>query len=344
MPFSTGSAKCCATMADKPGQLGEFERIARFFRPLAAHEPGALALTDDAGLLSVPPGDELVLTVDAVVENVHFLPDDPPAAIARKALRVNLSDLAAMGAVPRSYLLTLCLPSARDDAWLAAFCEGLAADQKQFAVTLLGGDTVRTDGPATLSVTALGLVPQGRALKRGGALAGDTVFVTGTIGDAGLGLRCLRGELPEIAAPDADFLIDRYRIPQPRTGLGDALRAHAHAGLDISDGLLADIGHIARASNRDIALRRDAVPLSPAARAAVAAGSASVAELCTLGDDYELAFTASPSAADDLAAAAARAGTTITPIGEVGEKCGTVTLLDGNGVAIAVDGAQGYQH
>ncbi|MDF2781719.1 MAG: thiL, partial [Geminicoccaceae bacterium] len=266
--------------------LGEFAFIAERLRPLAAGSPGALDLADDAALLDPPAGSELVLTKDAMVAGVHFLPDDPPGDIARKLLRVNLSDLAAMGAAPLGYLLALIRPKATAEDWLAEFCRGLAEDQATFGIGLLGGDTVSTPGPLALSLTALGHVPRGAALRRGGAKPGDDIWASGTLGDAALGLKVLQGELEAAPAVGAQ-LVERYRLPQPRLALGQTLRGLASAALDVSDGLLADLGHILETSAVGAEIHAAALPLSPAARALPGVREAALAG----GDDYELLFT-----------------------------------------------------
>ena len=310
----------------------EFAFIARHFRRLAG--PGALDLLDDAALLTPTPGTELVLAADAIIENVHFLPDDPPGDIARKLLRVNLSDLAAMGADPRGYLMTIAVPPGRDDAFFAVFADGLAADQAQFGITLLGGDTTGTAGPLALSLTIVGEVPQGQAVRRRGARAGDLLYVTGTIGDGALGLLALRSEVPD---PDG-MLADRYRRPRPR--LGFPLRGLATSAIDVSDGLLQDAGHLARASGLGITIDRDHVPLSPAARAC---GPAWRETCLTGGDDYELLFTIPPTARAALAAAAREAGVPVTCIGRAEEGSSCVTLCDERGMPVPI-GRGGYSH
>jgi thiamine-monophosphate kinase len=290
---------------------GEFEFIARRLRPLATAE-GALELTDDAALLDPAPGRQLVLAKDAMVAGVHFLEDDPPGEIARKLLRVNLSDLAAMGAAPLGYLLALARPKAIADKWLAAFCAGLAADNAEFKIALLGGDTVSTPGTLTLSLTAIGEVPKGAALLRRGASAGDDVWVSGTLGDAALGLKVLRGEVD--AEGDARaWLVERYRLPRPRLALGEALRGIASAAIDVSDGLIADLGHILEVSGVGAVLRADTLPLSPAARALPDASDAALAG----GDDYELLFTAPPERRARIEALSRRLGLPIARIGAV---------------------------
>src|SRR5882757_1139800 len=211
--------------------------IARYFKPLAT-DPGAFGLVDDAAVLKAA-GEDIVVTTDAIVEGVHFLPDDPPDTIARKALRVNLSDLAAKGATPAGFVLTLALRGA-DEAWLQPFASALGEDAAQFGCPLLGGDTVSTPGPLMISVTAFGRVPAGKMVHRSGARPGERVMVTGTVGDAALGLAVLKGGKIHAAASSAaarDHLISRYRVPQPRTALAEIVREYASAAMDVSDGL-----------------------------------------------------------------------------------------------------------
>lgn len=313
--------------------LDEFGRIARFFAPLAAGFPGALGLTDDAALVAPGEGRELVVTTDALVADVHFRSQDPPDLIARKALRVNLSDLAAMGAVPICYTLATILPDACGEEWLAAFVRGLAADQAEFKIALAGGDSVRTPGPATLSITAIGAVETGRALRRSGARPGDRVYVSGTIGDGALGLAVLAGGL---ADDDFGTLAGRYLLPQPRLGLGRALIGRASAALDVSDGLVADLGHVAETSGVRIVIEAERVPLSPAARAARAADPRLMETILTGGDDYELAFTSLEALPEAIA------GVSIACIGRVEAGTG-VAVLDREGRQVTLS-AGGYQH
>jgi thiamine-monophosphate kinase len=316
---------------------GEFAFIAERLRPLAAGSPGALDLLDDAALLDPPAGAELVLTKDAMVAGVHFLADDPPAQIAQKLLRVNLSDLAAMGAAPLGYLLALARARDTSDAWLADFCAGLAADQAECGFGLLGGDTVSTPGPLTLSLTALGHVPKGQALRRSTARPGDEVWVSGTLGDGALGLKVLQGALD--APPAAGtFLISRYRLPQPRLALGQALRGIASAALDVSDGLLADLGHILETSAVGAEIHVGALPLSPAARALPGACEAALAG----GDDYELLFTAPPERRARLEALSAELDLPLTCIGRITSAEG-LRVLDQEGLQITVT-TTGWQH
>lgn len=286
------------------GPLGEFSLIARHFAPLAGE--GALGLTDDAALLTPPPGRDLVLSADAMVAGVHFLPGDPADLVARKLLRVNLSDLAAKGAVPLGYLLTLSAPRETPDSWFAAFAAGLAEDQRAFGVALLGGDTTSTSGPVSLSLTIIGHVAPGAMVRRDGARPGDGVWVTGTIGDGALGLAAAQGRLSD----PSGFLLDRYRLPRPRVGL--AIAGVASAGMDVSDGLVQDLGHICRASGVAAAIEAERVPLSEAARAA---GPDWLETCLTSGDDYELLLAAPPEREGALRAEAARAGVPVTRIG-----------------------------
>lgn len=321
---------------------GEFETIARFFAPLASNEPGAFGLKDDAAIIKPANGHELVVTTDAIVEGVHFLKDDPPGTIAQKALRVNLSDLAAKGATPRAYLLTAVLPPRIDEAWLKAFASGLKRDQAQFGITLIGGDTVSTPGPLTLNIVVLGEVPDGKMIRRAGAKAGDDVWVTGTIGDAALGLRLLRGEDIAVAPRERGQLIARYRVPEPRVTVGLGLRGLSHACLDVSDGLAADLAHIADTSGLRIEIDLEAVPHSRAAAAAVAAKAASPTDLLTAGDDYELAFTAPVSARARIEGIAAKTKVKLTKIGRAAKGQGlTVQGSDGEPLAL---GTLGFTH
>jgi thiamine-monophosphate kinase len=326
--------------SSEPPRLGEFALIAKLFAPLATSQ-GALELRDDAATLQVPPGEEVVVTVDALVEGVHFLRDDPPGLIAKKALRVNLSDLAAKGAQPRHYLLAISLPDWVDDAWLTSFAAGLAQDQARFGVTLLGGDTTSTPGPLTLSITALGSVPVGRMLRRMGATPGDLVFVSGTIGDAGAGLEILKEQASKPAADPHGYLIQRYRLPEPRLALGQALIGLATAALDVSDGLVADLGHIAEVSGVRISIDARLVPLSRELLSLRGREAHAVLRAATAGDDYELAFTAPPAARSAVADAAKAAGVPVQEIGRVGAGAG-VELNEG-GAPIAVD-RPGFTH
>ncbi|MCP1336076.1 thiamine-phosphate kinase [Futiania mangrovi] len=327
-----------------PHTAGEFDLIARHFAPLAKDMPGTFGLLDDAAAIAPPPGCDLVLTKDAMVAGVHFLPDDDPADVAAKLLRVNLSDLAAKGARPYGYLLATSWPHGTPEATVARFASGLAADQSRYGIGLLGGDTTATPGPLTLSLTAIGLVPAGGMVRRGGARPGDVVAVTGTIGDAALGLRVRQGTLGGLAGGHAGALRTAYLLPQPPVAFGPALVGRAHAALDVSDGLVADLGHMAKASGVRIVVRMDCVPLSDAVRAALSCGAAELTEVLTGGDDYQIAFSASKSNFNVLEADAARCGVGVTAIGEIaGAGAPAVEVLDESGRAMKFL-REGYTH
>ena len=323
---------------DSAAQSGEERLIARYFMPLAKH-PGALGLTDDAAAITPPAGCDLVLKTDGIVGGVHFFPDDPPDMVAKKALRVNLSDLAAKGATPLGFLLTLALPEEVGDAWLAPFARGLGADVQAFGCPLLGGDTDRTGGPITISIAVIGAVPQGRMVRRAGAQAGDRVVVTGTIGDAALGLLLRRdtsaaqrwGLTPE----QHNHLEARYLVPEPRTAIAEILRAHASAAMDVSDGLAGDFGKLCRASTvaAEVAVAR--VPLSDGARAALAEEPALIETILTGGDDYEVVACVPAGKVETLRRQASAAGVAVTEIGAVTAGQGAARFLDPDGQPLA---------
>lgn len=302
----------------------EFSFIHRHFSELAG--PAALGLKDDAAVFLPPAGRELVIAADAMVENVHFLPDDPAETIGRKLLRCNLSDLAAMGARPEGWLLTLARAPGFDDAWFSAFCGGLKADQAHFGLSLLGGDTTSTQGPLVLSLTILGSVLPGQAIRRIGAQAGDGLWVTGTIGDGALGLRVLQGGL----ADPSGHLAERYRLPRPRVGL--PLHGLASAAMDVSDGLVQDAGHLARENGLSVTIQASTVPLSEAARAC---GPEWLETCLTGGDDYEILFAVPPAREEALM----HAGVLMTlsgpvPVSRIGQfhsGAAGVQVLDENG-------------
>jgi thiamine-monophosphate kinase len=299
---------------------GEDELIGRYFRPLAT-DPGAFALIDDAAILNPPPGFDVVLKTDAIVGGVHFFADDPPELIAKKALRVNLSDLAAKGAAPAGFLLSLALPSSVGEDWLSALARGLGQDATDFRCPLFGGDTVRTPGPVTISIAAFGLVPHGTMVRRSGARPGDLVVVTGTIGDAALGLEVRRNADSarrwRLDSRQREHLINRYQVPQPRNALAEALRQYASAAMDVSDGLAGDFAKLAAASGVAAEIDATRVPLSEAARQAIAHELKLVEVALTGGDDYEVVATVPPDRRDDLMAAAKAVGVTLTEIGIV---------------------------
>jgi thiamine-monophosphate kinase len=308
-------------MTDEPTAVSAEDRmIARYFRPLAKH-PGALGLIDDAALLTAQPGQDIVLTVDAIVGGVHFFPDDAADMVAKKALRVNLSDLAAKGAAPAGFLLTLALPETASEAWVEGFARGLGADADTYACPLLGGDSVRTTGPAMISITALGTVPQGSMVTRSGARAGDRIMVTGSIGDAALGLalRKAEGGQPQWQLKEARQaeLIQRYLLPQPRNALAEAVRLHASAAMDVSDGLVGDLARLLRASGVTAEIAIDRVPLSDAAKRVLNADPAQIEAVLTGGDDYEIVCTIAPDKLASFQSAATAAGLPVTEIGGV---------------------------
>ena len=316
--------------------LGEFGLIDRLLKPLARGWPGALDLTDDAALVEIAQGQELVIAKDAMVAEVHFLGRDPPELIAGKLLRVNLSDLAAMGAVPLGYLLALARPRGIDDDWLARFAAGLAADQRRFGCHLLGGDTVSTSGPLTLSLTILGTVPKGEALTRGGARPGEDVWVSGTLGDAAMGLRVLRGLA--VTEDEALYLVDRYRTPRPRLALGQRLRGLASAAMDVSDGLAGDLGHILATSRVGATLELAHLPLSPIGAGIPGAREAAL----TGGDDYELLFTAPTALRAEIEALQAPLGLALTRIGRTRAEPGLM-VRDADGLPVAFEQG-GWRH
>ncbi len=295
-------------------RLSEDELIARFFAPAAG--PAALGLKDDAACLTPPAGCDLVLTCDALVAGVHFFADDPPASIARKALRVNLSDLAAKGARPLGFLLSLALASDWTEAWLAAFAAALGDDGAAYGCPLAGGDTVRTPGPLTLSIAAFGAVPSGRMAARTGVRPGDRLYVTGTIGDAAIGLRLRQGRGPDLPPTEREFLVDRYLEPQPRVALAPAMAAYANGGMDVSDGLVGDLTKMLRVSGASARVEVDHLPLSRAAEAAIAADPDLMAVALTGGDDYEVIASVPPENTAAFEAAAAAAGVPVAGLGE----------------------------
>ncbi len=315
--------------------------IARYFAPLA-NNPGALALSDDAAFIKPPPGCDLVLTADAIVGGVHFFNDDPAQAIAGKAMRVNLSDLAAKGATPLGFLVSLALPKDIGEAWLKSFADGLREDIAAYKCPLFGGDTVRTPGPLMVSVSMVGSVPEGMMVRRAGAKAGDRVFVTGTIGDAALGVQLRLAPEKTASWPLSDeqraHLLSRYLLPRPRNALAETVRHYASAAMDVSDGFVGDFVKLCRISGvaADIELAR--VPLSGAARAVLAAAPDARETALTGGDDYEILCTVSPAKVGRFRVAAMAAKVAVTEIGTVGGGEGDGTRFhdaQGNSVTFA---------
>jgi len=316
--------------------VDEFGLIAACFKPLSKGYSGSLNLTDDAAIVSLPAGQELVVTTDAISAGVHFLGNEEPALIARKLLRCNLSDLAAKGAAPLAYFLNVMLPTDTTPEWVHGFADGLRQDQAEYSIHLAGGDTIATKGPATFSMTALGVIPAGKMLRRCSARPGDIIVVSGTLGDSALGLISLRG-----AAGD-EYLINRYLLPEPRLALGKKLLGLANASMDISDGLVQDLGHICEESKVGATIRRPLLPLSKPAAAMIKNDEKLWDKIVGGGDDYELLFTVPASKKQEIGALAAKLDLPLTVIGEiiVGD---SVQLLDENNKTVPLAN-KGYRH
>jgi thiamine-monophosphate kinase len=298
---------------------------------------GALALSDDAALIAPKAGEDLVVTCDAVAEGVHFFADDPPEAIAQKALRVNLSDLAAKGATPLGYLMALALPSDWTESWVERFAAGLADDDDRYGVTLLGGDTIRAAGGVTIAITAIGSVPKGKMVRRSGARPGDAIMVSGTIGDAALGLR-LRTKATA-AGVDDRLLLDRYLLPQPRTALAPLLRRYATSAIDVSDGLIGDLAHICDVSGVGAEVRANAVPLSAPAADLVRLDADAWMHILNGGDDYEILATVAEHEVAAFADEARATGVAVANIGRITGGEGPPVVKDREGRIITVTSA-----
>ena len=306
--------------------------IARYFKPLAT-APGALALTDDAAIIAPPPGCDLVVTTDGVIAGVHFFPHDPPALIAAKVLRMNLSDLAAKGAKPVGFLLSIALPERIEEEWIANFAKGLGSDAAYYGCPLLGGDTDHTPGPLAVTVAAFGAVPHGKMVRRTTAQVGDVVVVTGTIGDAALGVLKRKDSILEkrwaLTDEQNNDLKNRYLLPQPRTALAEAVLHNASAAMDVSDGLVGDLAKMCRGSGvaADIDVAR--VPVSEAAQVALTADATLLETILTGGDDYEILLTLPPPRLDAFRAAALAADVAISEIGRIVAGEGAHFIHDG---------------
>ncbi len=325
-------------MASSDDTSAEDRLIARYFRPLAT-APGAFGLEDDAAIVTPPPGCDLVLTTDGVIAGVHFFADDPAENIGRKVLRMNLSDLAAKGAKPIGFLMSVAVPAKIEEAWIAGFAAGLGDDAKHYACPLLGGDTDHTPGPLSVSITAFGALPHRAMVRRATATAGDSVVVTGTIGDAALGVLLRRdpslAKLWRLSDALSAFLNDRYLLPQPRNALAEAVLHHASAAMDVSDGLAGDLAKLCRASGVAAEIDVARVPLSGAARAALAADPALIETILTGGDDYEIVLTIAPGKLGAFREAAEKAGVAITEIGRVTAGQGARFIRDGKALSFA---------
>ncbi len=324
----------------------EDELVGTFLAPLAAGFPGALGLRDDCAVLAPTPGCELVLKTDPVVAGVHFFADDDAADIAWKALAVNLSDLAAKGATPRIYLMSLSLPEAPERTWMARFAEGLGAAQRAFGIHLAGGDTDRTPGHFSIAITVIGEVPMGGMVRRAAAQVGDVLYVSGTLGDAALGLALkLDGALAArlgLSADEAAYALGRYLRPRPRIALAEALRTHARAAMDLSDGLMKDLGRMCRASGVGAQAVATELPLSAAMRRALAAEPARIRDVIAAGDDYEILAAIPPTACSAFEAAARLSGVAVTRIGEI-TSAPEVHVLDARGEPLAPE-RSGWDH
>jgi thiamine-monophosphate kinase len=322
------------------------EAIIRVLAPLARGFPGAFGLEDDCALITPEPGTELVLKTDPVAEGVHFLADDAPEDVAWKALAVNVSDLAAKAARPIGYLMALSFPKPPALAWLTRFAAGLQAAQTSFGCHLIGGDTDRRAGPITISITIIGSVEKGSMIRRGTARAGDSVLVSGTLGDAALGL-ALRND-PALAARwrlsavEADYLRQRYARPQPRLALAAGLRKHASAAMDVSDGLAKDLGRMCAASGCAARVRLADVPLSPAAAKALAADPGLASRIVAAGDDYEVLATVPEAGVPAFQSMCREGGVAVTRIGATTAGSGVV-IEDGDGQPLSLD-RTGWDH
>jgi thiamine-monophosphate kinase len=326
-------------MPDAAQGLGEFDLIARYFAPLSAGAPGAFNLTDDAAEIAI--SGSMIISCDAIVEGVHFLATDPLTTVAQKALRVNLSDMAAKGAKPTGWLLMLAWPKGRDVAEIADLAAGFADDVALYGVPLLGGDTVSTPGPLMLSVTIFGTPLGARMVRRAGAKVGDLVCVTGTLGDGWLGLQTAQGNGLGLSSMEAAFLTGRYRTPNPRLEAAMTVATNTNASMDVSDGLMADAGHLAKASGVGLVLDADSIPLSRAATVWLGAQknrSAALVQLATGGDDYEVLCTVPESRLD---AFAAEASVPVMVIGRCVEGSGVQLLHEG--VALDIP-SRGWVH
>lgn len=326
-----------------PSAMNEFDRIRRFLAPLAAKAEGAFGLEDDAAEVIPPAGYRFVITQDTLVETVHFLGSEPPAAIAQKALRVNISDLVAKGAQPWGYFLSISLPARCGDDWLEQFASGLAQDQQNYGITLMGGDSTAHPSHAGITITALGTVENGQSvLRRKGATEGDCIYVTGTIGDALAGLLILQGKL-QASGEAGDALVRRYTHPEPRLDFMPVLKRYATASMDVSDGLLQDLGHLLRLSGVGAVVQLENIPLSDAVKGLQHEVTPdTITTFSAGGDDYELLFTVPSHHYDRLMQAANDAGIRLSAIGKITADKGV--RLEYNGRIVASPAKLGYLH
>jgi thiamine-monophosphate kinase len=320
--------------------------IQRFLAPLAAAFPGAHGLKDDCAVAAPRPGFEFVFKTDAIAEGVHFLPTDAPADIGWKALAVNVSDLAAKGAVPVGYLMSLAFPQAPTAGWMEAFARGLAEAQAAFGIHLMGGDTDRRPGPMSVTPMVIGEVPAGRMVRRASARAGDVILVSGTLGDSTLGLHLVRDAASaqkwRLDERRTRHLTGRFLRPQPRIGLSGPLLEHARAGMDLSDGLMKDLGRMCRASGVGAIVEHTALPVSDAFAAVRQTDPVTAAAALFAGDDYEILTAIPPENVAAFSSAAAAAGVSVTEIGRF-TSSGDVVLRDASGAAMVMS-ATGWDH
>lgn len=331
--------------------MHEFALIDQFFATLMGDDQHVLL--DDGAVFTPSSDQQTVIATDTLVAGVHFRTQDPAERIAQKALRTNLSDLAAMGATPFGYLLNLSLPSDMTEPWLASFSSGLAQDQKQFNLKLMGGDTTKTSGPLVITITVLGTIPPKMALARRKAQPGDRLYVSGTLGDSALGLQILNGNFSTVPQDLKSYFIDRYQLPQPRLSLGQKLRGCAHAAIDISDGLLADLEHICKASNLSAWVQLSTLPVSSPLQELLNRSSDQRKHqllnfILNGGDDYELIFTVAPSESEHIAFLSQQMDIPITLIGHLGldDKASDpnhIHLLNEHNQPIGMD-FKGYEH
>ncbi len=322
--------------------MNEFDLIKSYFAPLAT-SPDAFGLLDDVAALNPPSGRQLIITTDTLVEGVHFLSEDPLETVAQKLLRVNISDALAKGGTPWAVVLSLSWTKGRDVCQISAFADGLKADLEHWGISLMGGDTTSTSGPLVLGLTLLAHCPQNGPIRRAGGQQGDDIWVTGSIGDGFLGLKAARGELSLSRPEDVALLAWRYRVPEvPDRAIAQIVSENAHASADVSDGLIADVGHIAKASNLKAVIDFDEIPLSIAAQLALNETDANHLDLITGGDDYQTLFTAPPSAKGAILRANLQHGLTAKRIGglEYGEG---VELRRSNGEIVPLDNS-GWSH
>ena len=344
MPCGAQQQRTGGALMAETSQTGGEAAIIAALAPLAAGYPGAFGLTDDCAAISPTPGHDLVVKTDPIAEGVHFLAGDAPEDIGWKALAVNVSDLAAKAAVPRAYLLALSFPVAPRRAWIERLAKGLAEAQAAFGMHLVGGDTDRRPGPITLSVTVFGEVATGRMVRRGTARPGDLLYVSGTLGDAALGLTVRQDPTAAarwgLSAADADAVRARALRPLPRLALRQALLDHAHAAMDLSDGLAKDLGRMCRASGVGAWVRLDRLPLSEAGKRAVAADARAWQAIAATGDDYEVLVAVPRANAAVFEAKANADGAASAPafgVACIGEVTGgdAVDLIDAAGQPVA---------